>query len=170
MLIIFINLLFSTIFINIGKTNVQSAKTSNITNIDISLLVSMLAGLIESGYSIEKAIRTIVKIKNIPYKDQLCLIARGLREGMSLKSLKNLFIKDLSLLFDTLNISLRTGMSPSETLKSTIQTYNKKRLVDAKVKVENIGVNILLPLGLCYLPSFIMLGIIPIVISMFLLV
>ncbi|MDR0950617.1 MAG: hypothetical protein LBM13_03150, partial [Candidatus Ancillula sp.] len=100
---------------------------------------------------------------------QLQIIISGLKSGLNIFQLFQ--IVDLSKSFSSIKETrikeaVNNGVSPVPYLKRQIQEINLKQKTEAKILTENLGTKLIIPLGLCYLPSFIFLGIMPIVISM----
>lgn len=59
------------------------------------------------------------------------------------------------------------GVNPNNILAAAATELCEQKLQYARQISEKLSVQLLLPLGLCYLPAFILLGISPIIISGF---
>ena len=71
--------------------------------------------------------------------------------------------------FVTLGDALRPtwddGVPASGALRAAAATVRRRRGAAAVVAAEKLGVRLVLPLGLCYLPAFVLVGLLPVLIS-----
>lgn len=71
--------------------------------------------------------------------------------------------------FASLNAALRPawedGAAPLPLLKRGAESIRLTRQRTAKEAAERLGASLVLPLGLCFLPAFIFLGVVPIVVA-----
>ncbi len=64
-----------------------------------------------------------------------------------------------------LDLSRRAGVPAGELLRSEAEEARRAARSDAQVKAAALGVRLMLPLGLCILPAFMALGVIPLLIT-----
>jgi tight adherence protein B len=60
----------------------------------------------------------------------------------------------------------RAGVAPSPLLESASQRLNDTQVAQGEIAVARLGVSLMLPLGVCFLPAFICLGLVPTVVSL----
>jgi hypothetical protein len=72
----------------------------------------------------------------------------------------------LSYIESSLEDAWNNGSSPESLIKLKIEQVRKDKLYRAKIAGEQLGVKIVIPLGLCFLPSFIFIGILPVILSL----
>lgn len=64
-----------------------------------------------------------------------------------------------------LDLSRRAGVPAAELLRSEAQEARRAARSDAQAKAATLSVRLMLPLGLCVLPAFMVLGVLPLMIS-----
>lgn len=64
-----------------------------------------------------------------------------------------------------LDLSRRAGVPAAELLRSEAHEARRMASADAREKAETLSVRLMLPLGLCVLPAFMVLGVLPLMIS-----
>jgi len=69
-------------------------------------------------------------------------------------------------LADPLLLSVRTGAPVAELLSSAASSARSRRRWDAEAAAAALSASLVLPLGLCTLPAFLLLGVVPVVISL----
>lgn len=111
----------------------------------------------------------------------ICLIQCSVKSGMNMmESIKALGLKGCEKLakgipwklcglpsyLDFLEESFLLCLSPIEKIKTQINYLNTEQINNAQISANKLSVKMVLPLGLCYLPSFILIGVVPIIISL----
>lgn len=66
---------------------------------------------------------------------------------------------------DALEPSAATGSSPVPLLRSAAAAARRRRRAAGRTATGRVGVWLVLPLGLCFLPAFLLLGVVPVVLS-----
>ncbi|WP_182112957.1 type II secretion system F family protein [Actinotalea sp. JY-7876] len=67
---------------------------------------------------------------------------------------------------DALRASWETGAAPGPALQAAARTARRERHARAMEAAGRLGVRLVLPLGLCYLPAFVLVGLVPVLVSM----
>jgi tight adherence protein B len=70
-----------------------------------------------------------------------------------------------SALRDTLALAERAGAPAVDLLRSSAQQARRDARVDGMQLAAALGVRLMLPLGVCVLPSFMLIGVAPMVLS-----
>ena len=65
-----------------------------------------------------------------------------------------------------LSLSRRSGLPPAELMKAAAVRERSRRSVQARAAIRRLEVLLLIPAGICLLPAFIVLGIVPVVIAL----
>lgn len=68
-------------------------------------------------------------------------------------------------LSDALRPTWDDGVPASGALRAAAATVRRRRNAAAVVAAEKLGVRLVLPLGLCYLPAFVLVGLLPVLVS-----
>lgn len=66
---------------------------------------------------------------------------------------------------DPLRGAWENGTDPGAALRVAGTTVRARRTAHARVAAEKLAVRLMLPLGLCLLPAFVLLGLVPVVLS-----
>jgi tight adherence protein B len=72
---------------------------------------------------------------------------------------------DASVVDDILVLSARAGVPAATLLRSSAEQARREARSEGRRKAESLGVTLMLPLGLCILPAFMLLGVAPLMIS-----
>jgi tight adherence protein B len=64
-----------------------------------------------------------------------------------------------------LALSQRAGVPAAELLRAEADEARADARADAQAAAARLGVRLMLPLGLCVLPSFMVLGVLPLIVS-----
>ncbi|GAA3817903.1 type II secretion system F family protein [Cellulomonas soli] len=65
-----------------------------------------------------------------------------------------------------LAVSWTTGAAPGPALRAAADRLRREARGEAREAAARLGVHLVLPLGLCFLPAFMLLGLVPVVISL----
>ncbi|MFK0728836.1 type II secretion system F family protein [Rothia sp. BD8] len=74
--------------------------------------------------------------------------------------------QELRILREALDIAVRTGAPAAALLRAQAGRIRNRRHRDAQKQAAALGVRLMLPLGLCSLPAFVCLGVIPVLIGL----
>lgn len=134
--------------------------------VDPILFIDLMVMGLKSGSSVTKIFETLSEVTgNSNYQK----IAKKLLLGLSWKeAYKNTcFVHDLNYvqIFKVLEQNWCDGTSPIGNLQQAKTRISRERKEKIHVNIAKLGTKLTLPLGVCYLPSFISLGLLPIVIS-----
>ena len=69
-------------------------------------------------------------------------------------------------LAEALGPSWLTGASPVPLLRSAADRVRSRRRAEARAAAGRLGVQLVVPLALCYLPAFVLVGLVPVVVSL----
>ncbi|MDR3116679.1 MAG: type II secretion system F family protein [Bifidobacteriaceae bacterium] len=133
---------------------------------DTGLILQLILAALKSGISIPRSLEIIGKAMENKTGDELKTISKKLKLGLPW----TLAWKNTSARFNPIINSLEdawnNGSSPESIINLKIEQLRKDKLYRAKTAGEQLGVKIVIPLGLCFLPSFIFIGILPVIISL----
>jgi tight adherence protein B len=66
----------------------------------------------------------------------------------------------------TLNLAWQRGVAAAPLLRALAERWRGQARRQAAVAAARLGVQLMLPLGLCYLPAFVALGLVPVIVSL----
>ncbi|MCL1800146.1 MAG: type II secretion system F family protein [Promicromonosporaceae bacterium] len=72
----------------------------------------------------------------------------------------------LRLVANALRPAWEEGAAPTDSLRATGEAERQRQRAAAKLAAARLGVRLVLPLGLCLLPAFVLIGLVPIMISL----
>lgn len=131
---------------------------------DAALALDLLAGLLESGQGLVPALGLLGA--HLPEAAPLSRIAALLRVGVDWDEAWTTEDPDLQELGRELRFAHHTGAPTAELLRSTATSLRRSRRRRAEQRAAELGTRLVLPLGLCQLPSFLCLGVVPLVLAL----
>lgn len=157
-------------------------------SLDAAMALDLLAGLLESGQSLHSGLELLGV--HLPGADPLRRVTALLHAGVDWDEAwadlepgsddpehrdradrtadrgdqQNL--QDLRELGDRLRFAHVTGAPTAELLRSTAAGLRRHRRREAERRAAELATRLVLPLGLCQLPAFICLGVIPMVLAL----
>ena len=131
---------------------------------DAALALDLLAGLLESGQGLVPALDLLGS--HLPGAAPLLRVAALLRLGVDWDDAWETQDDDLRELARELRFAHHTGAPTAALLRSTATSLRRNRRRRAEQRAAELATRLVLPLGLCQLPSFLCLGIVPLVLAL----
>lgn len=137
-------------------------------SISVPLLLELLGTALESGLAVQGALRVVAQVAGKRLRKSLLQVVAGLEIGASWQDswAGNLDHEDLLQIHDALSFGALTGASAAPLLYAQAQHFRADTARKAQKRAAALGVKLVLPLGLCSLPAFIALGVVPVVMAM----
>ncbi len=128
-------------------------------------LVGLLVGPLRAGVSVEEAIAIVCAAMPGPAADRFDDVRRRLRWGTDPAAVWQGLAADpqLGVLGRTLARAHESGAAVGEAIEALAEELGRAGRADAEDRARQVGVRAALPLGLCLLPAFLLLGIVPLV-------
>ncbi|MFQ4150118.1 type II secretion system F family protein [Arthrobacter sp. LAPM80] len=132
------------------------------------LLLQLLGTALDSGLTVQGALGTVAGISAPGIRDSLLRVVAGLEIGASWQNSwdGNTVRADVAQIHDALSFGALTGASAAPLLYAEARRCRTAASRHAEKRAAALGVKLVLPLGLCSLPAFIALGIVPVVMAM----
>jgi len=136
---------------------------------DLPLGADLLAAALRAGAPIDRAAAAVSEALGGPLGERLQRTARSLRLGAGpAEAWKHLAgIDGADRLVAAAVRSSASGGALAGALGRLADDLRADRVVAAEAAAQRAGVLIVLPLGLCFLPAFVLAGIVPVVIALF---
>ena len=161
-LVVFICLIWQSIFLFFATTNflkkrprkepiVQYSKVSLRQQL---LIIGVIAELLHAGIDPLNAIKSGIEILEVKQREKYLDIMLG-RKIAEQDYLSN----SITLI---LNSSI-TGSKISETLRMNLETYQRSHRHEVSKAIKKSEVYLLGPLGLCFLPTFMLIAVVPLI-------
>ncbi|WP_432547031.1 type II secretion system F family protein [Kineococcus sp. SYSU DK004] len=136
---------------------------------DVSLLLELVATALDAGLPPATAVQEAVAVLREatgealePTLDAVCARAAGGADPVAAWTLLPAHLTELA---DPLVLAARTGAPPARLLRSAAVRLRRERRRAAEERAARLGALLVLPLGLCTLPAFLALGVVPVVLS-----
>ena len=135
---------------------------------DPALMLDLLAAMFRAGTSLPAAVRTLARAAEGDGRIRLEKVAAALQLGTEWGSAWALAGDDegLARIREALTFGAATGAPSAEILHAQAEQLRRRRKQEAERRAAALGTKLVLPLGLCALPSFVALGIVPVLISL----
>lgn len=130
---------------------------------DLPIAVDLLAACLHGGTSWSVAVDAVANAISGPLGDELQAVAVQIRLGADPASAWLTLAEqpELAVLARTAARAVDSGTALAEALTRLAQDQRRAARAQAASRAQAAGVRAVAPLGLCFLPAFIMLGVVP---------
>jgi hypothetical protein len=136
----------------------QAAKALKVSGLDQSMALSIMVSALVAGVAPQIAIRAGLNyLPNGARQPYLALV-----EGIELEFEEDFLMKNIKFILQ----SVDNGNQVATVLQNKIEVFQMKHKINLLTRIKKAEVWMLAPLGLCFLPTFILLTIIPLLASM----
>jgi Flp pilus assembly protein TadB len=136
---------------------------------DLPLVADLLAACAESGAPVDRSLALIAAATDGPLARRLTLVAARIELGASPASQWRLLAADPALggLARTLERAAESGAPPADGLARLAGDCRRRRRAHQLQRARAVGVRSAAPLALCFLPAFMLVGVVPTVVGAF---
>lgn len=136
-------------------------------NADLPFAVDLLAAALRSGSTPEAAVGLVGSALDGPLGERLTRVGRSLRLGATPREAWSLLgrVDGADRLVRAAERSGQTGSALAGFLHRVADDLRSDRLLAAEAAARRAGVLVVLPLGLCFLPAFVLTGLVPVVVA-----
>ncbi|WP_150461378.1 type II secretion system F family protein [Nesterenkonia ebinurensis] len=133
---------------------------------DAAVLLDLTAALLRAGTGVEAAFARLAQ--SVPGAEPLAGVHRALAAGAAWEQAVEAVTEDSELVSfcEHLSFAYATGAPSARMLQAAAVRARAERRNQAEAAAEKLGVKMMLPLGACFLPAFILLGVAPVVVSL----
>lgn len=127
--------------------------------------VDLMAACLAVGLSPDAAVEQITEAVDPPLADELATISTRLRLGVDPVTVWRDLAghPELGGLGRTVSRAVESGASVTEAMLRLADDLRRRSRAEVESKARAVGVNAALPLGLCLLPAFVLVGVVPLV-------
>lgn len=150
------------------QSQVPKAEEAHAGVDSVPLLLDLLASALESGLSVQGALQVVAAVAAEDVRRELVPVATGLAMGAAWNDAwagheGNAKVQEIHA---ALTFAAVTGAVASPLLYAEARRQRREANRAAQKRAAALGVQLVVPLGLCALPAFIALGIVPVVVAM----
>lgn len=134
--------------------------------VSLPLLIGLLSVSLRSGMSVTRSLEGVGEAVGGALGGGLCAVADALHRGSSWKDAWNAadfgdYAETSAILRGVLEPSWTRGVSPIGPLTTASEQWTEGERTAIEQESASLSVKLLLPAGLCMLPAFVFLGILP---------
>jgi hypothetical protein len=138
------------------------------TRVEVPVLLELVAAAIRAGAGVPRALEAVGDAVGGADGRSLRVVASGLRLGSDWDAawVDAAGATDLDPLRRALRGAWADGAAPGEALRAAGQELLQERRAAARTAAARLGVRLVVPLGVCFLPAFVLLGLAPVLLSL----
>lgn len=136
---------------------------------DTAMMLELVASMLDAGAGIGRALELIAKCASPPIRQSLRPVVAALAIGADWETAWRTPTKhapQVVRLKNALAFAALTGAPSASILYAQAARERREQFRAAEKRAAALGVKLVVPLGLCSLPAFICLGIVPVLIAM----
>lgn len=136
---------------------------------DVPIVVDLVAGCLDAGALLPDALAAASQATTGLLAVRCQQVARSLQAGLTGADAWRPWLDDPSLagVARTATRTSHTGAAAAEDFRRTASRMRSRRRAAAEHRVRQAAVWLVVPLGLCFLPAFVLVAVLPIVIGLF---
>ena len=135
---------------------------------DVPLLLELTGAALDAGMPLASALRVVAGVAEPRIRDGLAVVVAGLQIGASWHHAWQpvRHRAPLDQLYSALSFAALSGAPSAALLYAEAEQRRRQTHRAAEKRAGALGVKLVVPLGLCSLPAFICLGVVPVVLAM----
>lgn len=136
---------------------------------DTAMMLELVAAMLDAGAGIGRSLDLVAASASPQYRDSLRPVVSALAIGADWETAwrsSALRFPEILELRDALGFAALTGAPSSAILYAQAARLRRERFRAAEKRAASLGVKLVVPLGLCSLPAFICLGVVPVLLAL----
>jgi pilus assembly protein TadC len=133
------------------------------------MILELVAAMLDSGSGIGRSLDLVASVASSDYCRSLRPVVSALAIGADWETAwrsSEVRLPEILELRDALGFAALTGAPSSAILHAQAARLRRERFRAAEKRAASLGVKLVIPLGLCSLPAFICLGVIPVLLAL----
>lgn len=144
----------------------KDTSTPTLAPVDSAMSIDLACAVIEAGASVPSALLSLDKaLAEEKEETGLARVAHLLLMGAQWDEAWEGVRERFAPLRDSLAPAWLSGAAPIPLLERSAESIRQSRARIAREAASELGAKLVLPLGLCFLPAFVLFGVIPVVFS-----
>lgn len=149
----------------VARGTSPASGSHDVPTVELGVLLAMLAAACRSGASLPRALDAVGLAIGGPDGTQLCRAGRALVLGAAWGDAWRAPGQRLVVVRDALGPTWVRGSPPGPALAAAADAVRRDARARASAAAGRLGVRLVLPLGTCYLPAFVLVGLVPVLVS-----
>lgn len=136
---------------------------------DTAMMLELVAAMLNAGAGIGRALELVAAASSPGYRETLRPVVSALAMGADWETAwRSSAVRHPGILElrDALAFAALTGAPSSAILYAQAARLRRERFRAAEKRAASLGVKLVVPLGLCSLPAFICLGVVPVLLAL----
>ena len=136
---------------------------------DTAMMLELVAAMLDAGAGIGRSLDLVAASAAPQYRDSLRPVVSALAIGADWHTAwrsSAVRLPEILELRDALGFAALTGAPSSAILYAQAARLRRERFREAEKRAASLGVKLVIPLGLCSLPAFICLGVVPVLLAL----
>jgi pilus assembly protein TadC len=136
---------------------------------DIAMMLELIAAMLHAGAGIGRALELVADAATPQYGRALRPVVGAMAIGADWETAwrsSDVRSPEILALRDALGFAALTGAPSSSILYAQAARMRRERFRAAEKRAASLGVKLVVPLGLCSLPAFICLGVVPVLLAL----
>lgn len=136
---------------------------------DTAMMLELVAAMLDAGSAIGRSLELVAASASEDYSKALRPVVSALAIGADWETAwrsSEVRLPEILELRDALGFAALTGAPSSAILYAQAARLRRERFRAAEKRAASLGVKLVIPLGLCSLPAFICLGVVPVLLAL----
>lgn len=136
---------------------------------DTAMMLELVAAMLDAGSGIGRSLELVAASASARYRGALRPVVSALSIGADWETAwrsSAVRLPEILELRDALGFAALTGAPSSAILYAQAARLRRERFREAEKRAASLGVKLVVPLGLCSLPAFICLGVVPVLLAL----
>jgi pilus assembly protein TadC len=136
---------------------------------DTAMMLELVAAMLDAGSGIGRSLELVSTCASTEYRESLRPVVSALAIGADWETAwrsSAVRLPEILELRDALGFAALTGAPSSAILYAQAARLRRERFRAAEKRAASLGVKLVIPLGLCSLPAFICLGVVPVLLAL----
>lgn len=149
-----------------GGPGGRARRRARTPELDVLVLLDLLDAAIAAGASLPRALGAVGDAAGGNWGQVLVRASSGLVMGADWEAAWQGSPARLAPVVAGLAPTWITGSAPGPALRAAAAQLRRQRRAAAREAAARLGVHLVLPLGLCFLPAFVLIGLVPVLVSL----
>ena len=136
---------------------------------DTAMMLELVAAMLDAGSGIGRSLELVAATASPGYRRSLRPVVAALAIGADWETAwrsSEVRLPEILEMRDALGFAAMTGAPSSAILYAQAARIRRERFRAAEKRAASLGVKLVIPLGLCSLPAFICLGVVPVLLAL----